>query len=128
MTIKETVDQVTEETRALRKAQGRPVPEGDAEIIRNKQLITNVINGRDPDAPCMDLYTACSIVEGFCDEEPSAEECMNAWAFLISSGHCWRLQGWYGRSAQYNIIDTGLISKDGVIDWDRFDELYPGER
>ena len=70
----------------------------------------------------MDSYTACSIVEGFSGEEHSLEEHMEAWAYLIKSGQCWSLQGWYGRNAT-SLIEQGLISKTGEIDWERVEEL-----
>lgn len=55
----------------------------------------------------MDTYTACSIVEGFDGEEHTPEENTEAWQSLIDSGMCWKLQGWYGRTAQY-LIDEGV--------------------
>lgn len=62
----------------------------------------------------MDLYTACSIVEGFSGEEHTPMETLRAWAYLIKTGKCWSLQGWYGRNAQA-LIEGGLISKTGRI-------------
>lgn len=59
-------------------------------------------------------YDACSIVEGFCGYDASAQEQLEAWAYLIKSGACWSLQGWYGRNATY-LIESGIISKDGEI-------------
>jgi len=48
----------------------------------------------------MDNYTACSIAEGFCGGENAAEkEQIEAWQYLIDTGLCWSLQGWYGRTA-----------------------------
>jgi hypothetical protein len=55
----------------------------------------------------MDSYTACSIAEGFCGYEPSEEELNEAWQFLIDTGLCWKLQGWYGRSAR-DLIEAGI--------------------
>lgn len=47
-------------------------------------------------------------------EDASEQEQLEAWAYLIKTGLCWRLQGWYGRQAtQY--INGGIISKDGKI-------------
>ena len=56
----------------------------------------------------MDLYTACSIAEGFADTEPTEEEIIEAWQYLHNSGHAYRLQGWYGRTAQA-LIEQGII-------------------
>lgn len=55
----------------------------------------------------MDSYTACSIVEGFDGEEHTEEEIIDAWQFLINTGICWQLQGWYGRTAKC-LIDRGI--------------------
>lgn len=37
------------------------------------------------------------------------EEEIEAWQYLIDTGLCWRLQGWYGRTAQ-RLIDGGICS------------------
>jgi hypothetical protein len=55
----------------------------------------------------MDSYTACSIAEGFCGYEPSEEELNEAWQYLIDTGLCWKLQGWYGRNARM-LIENGI--------------------
>ena len=50
-----------------------------------------------------DVYTACGIIEGF---EPIPEGVddyyahVQAWQYLIDSGHAWALQGFYGRTAR----------------------------
>jgi len=60
-------------------------------------------------------YLACAYAEGFCEGEgASEEEQLEAWAYLIKTGQCWNLQGWYGRTAQH-LIDNKVISKDGKI-------------
>lgn len=41
---------------------------------------------------------------------------------LIKTGQAWKLQGAYGRTAK-NLMDKGLILKDGVIDWERYQKL-----
>ena len=63
-----------------------------------------------------DSYTACSIVEGFSGKEESAKNQLKAWAYLIKTGQCWSLQGWYGRTAQ-SFIESGLITKSGRVNW-----------
>lgn len=62
----------------------------------------------------MTTYDACSIVEGFCGYEPTEQEQLEAWAYLIKTGAVWSLQGWYGRTANA-LIDAGYISLDGEI-------------
>lgn len=54
----------------------------------------------------MDPYLACSIAEGFCDFEPTIDDLHAAWQYLIDTGLCWTLQGWYGRSAAH-LIEVG---------------------
>lgn len=61
------------------------------------------------DATAMDTYTACSIVEGFDNEPHTLEEVLDAWQYLVDTGDCWKLQGWYGRNAQ-SLIEQGLIT------------------
>jgi hypothetical protein len=58
----------------------------------------------------MDSYTACAIVEGFDGEEHTEEEQIEAWQYLIDTGLCWKLQGWYGRNAAA-LIDAGICTK-----------------
>lgn len=56
----------------------------------------------------MDSFTACSIAEGFCGgENATEEERIEAWQYLIDTGLCWTLQGWYGRTAKA-LIDAGI--------------------
>jgi hypothetical protein len=54
----------------------------------------------------MDDYTATAIAEGF-EEEESEEQVIEAWQHLIDTGLCWRLQGWFGRTAQ-QLIEAGI--------------------
>lgn len=60
-------------------------------------------------------YLASAYAEGFCEgEDATEEEQLEAWAYLIKTGQCWSLQGWYGRQAK-NLIDSNIISKEGEI-------------
>ena len=60
-------------------------------------------------------YLASAYAEGFCEgENASQEEQLEAWAYLIKTGLCWQLQGFYGRTAQH-LISTGIISQEGII-------------
>lgn len=67
-------------------------------------------------------YDACAAIEGFAATEPTQTDIIEGWAYLIKTGDCWGLQGFYGRGAA-DYINSGLISKEGVIDWDRINEL-----
>lgn len=58
-------------------------------------------------------YLACGKIEGF--EDLDAEE-IEAWAYLISTGDCWTLQGSYGRGAK-QLLEAGYVSEKGVINW-----------
>lgn len=74
-----------------------------------------------------DSYTACSIAEGFCEgENATLKDQLRAWAYLIKTGQCWSLQGWYGRNAG-NLIDRGIISKTGRVQWKVVNALYNEE-
>ena len=53
----------------------------------------------------MDDFTATMIAEGV--EEADEETTIAAWQHLIDSGLCWRLQGWFGRTAK-DFIDRGI--------------------
>ena len=64
----------------------------------------------------MTQYDAVAIAEGFCEHEPTFEETLEAWAYLIETGLCWELQGWFGRNAA-SLIEDGIISREGEIDW-----------
>jgi len=65
-------------------------------------------------------YLACAIAEGFCEGEGAEpEDQIKAWAYLIRTGQCWSLQGWFGRTAS-SLIEAGVISQEGTIDWDEY--------
>ena len=68
-------------------------------------------------------YLATAIAEGFCEGEgASKDDQLKAWAYLIRTGQCWSLQGWFGRTATA-IIQEGVISTDGTISWDLYNDL-----
>lgn len=64
----------------------------------------------------MNPYLAVGIAEGF--EEGTEQEKHDAWQYLVDTGMCWRLQGWFGRTAMA-LIEQGLIEspKEKVKDF-----------
>jgi hypothetical protein len=56
----------------------------------------------------MDSYTAVGIAEGFIEAD-SAEQVIEAWQTLIDTGLCWKLQGWFGRTANA-LIEQGYCT------------------
>lgn len=59
-------------------------------------------------------YNCCAIIEGFSGIEHTPDEILGAWAYLIKTGACWSLQGFYGRNAQH-LIEAEIISDCGDI-------------
>jgi len=56
----------------------------------------------------MTSYLAYAYAEGFCEGEGASEnEQLTAWQYLIDTGLCWKLQGWYGRTAR-DLIESGF--------------------
>lgn len=55
----------------------------------------------------MNAYRAVALAEGF--EEGSEDEIREAWQHLHDTGLAYRLQGWFGRTAQ-RLIETGIIN------------------
>jgi len=53
----------------------------------------------------MDDFTAVMIAEGVQNVEEE-DEYITAWQHLIDTGICWRLQGWFGRTAR-ELIESG---------------------
>lgn len=53
-------------------------------------------------------YNAVGIAEGFIQAE-SEEQIIEAWQYLIDSGLAWKLQGWFGRTAN-QLIEEGICS------------------
>ena len=63
---------------------------------------------------------ACGVIEGYQQVEGDIQETtVEAWAFLIESGACWKLQGFYGRGAS-QWIESEIINRHGLIDWVQF--------
>ena len=56
----------------------------------------------------MDQFNAVGIAEGWIEAE-SEDQFIEAWQSLIDSGLCWKLQGWFGRTAQ-QLIEQGICS------------------
>ena len=53
-------------------------------------------------------YRAVGLAEGF--EEGTKEEIIEAWQYLHDTGHAYKLQGWFGRTAQ-TLIQEGYINE-----------------
>ena len=54
---------------------------------------------------------ACAIAEGFCEGEGATEtQQIEAWQWLHDTRHAYKLQGWYGRTAQ-DLINEGIIKE-----------------
>ena len=56
----------------------------------------------------LDDFTAVGIAEGFIEEDASKQRVIQAWQYLLDTGLCWKLQGWFGRTAN-NMIKEGVI-------------------
>ena len=56
-------------------------------------------------------YLATAYAEGFCEGEDASEvEQLCAWQYLVDTGQAWKLQGWFGRTAN-SLLERNLISK-----------------
>ena len=60
----------------------------------------------------MDSYNAVGIAEGFVEAD-SEEQVLEAWQYLVNTGMAWKLQGWFGRTAQ-QLINQGYINTPGA--------------
>ena len=59
----------------------------------------------------MTPYLATAIAEGFCEGENATEEQqIQAWQYLHDTRQAYKLQGWFGRTAQ-ELINQGIINK-----------------
>jgi hypothetical protein len=54
--------------------------------------------------------------------EMESEDLLTMFAGMIENGMAWSLQGHYGRTAA-GLIENGLISRDGEVDWEQFGEM-----
>ena len=52
-------------------------------------------------------YQAVGLAEGF--EEGTAEQVIQAWQHLHDTGLAYKLQGWFGRTAEA-LLEEGIIS------------------
>jgi hypothetical protein len=59
------------------------------------------------DDPLTD-FDAVSIAEGFAEADPDTT--MRAWQHLVDTGLVWKLQGWFGRTAN-DLLQRGLLRK-----------------
>jgi len=56
----------------------------------------------------MDNFKATGLAEGFIEAE-SEEQVIEAWQHLHDTGLAYKLQGWFGRTAQ-QLINDGIIN------------------
>ena len=56
-------------------------------------------------------------------EDHSLEWIVQLFADLIATGLAWQLQGRYGREAKA-MIDEGIITVQGDVNWDYYEEYY----
>jgi hypothetical protein len=60
----------------------------------------------------MDVFTATMIAEGV-EEVETEGEYLEAWQLLVDTGTCWRLQGWFGRTAMA-MLENGTLAPAGA--------------
>jgi len=72
-------------------------------------------------------YLATAYAEGFCEGEGASNiNQMKAWSYLCGTGIGYSLQGWFGRNITA-MIDSGVMSEDGSIDWVEYADLCCNE-
>ena len=54
----------------------------------------------------MNTFRAVCLAEGL--EDGTEEEVIAAWQYLVDTGLCWSLQGWFGRTA-IALIEAGIV-------------------
>ena len=62
----------------------------------------------------MTNYEAIMIVEGV-NEPKNRKQYLKAWQILVNTGMAWRLQRWFGRTAETMIENGDILSKE---DWE----------
>tara|TARA_R100000742_G_C4279636_1_gene104894 strand:- start:13576 stop:13803 length:228 start_codon:yes stop_codon:yes gene_type:complete len=62
----------------------------------------------------MTNYEAIMIAEGV-NEPKNRKQYLKAWQILVNTGMAWRLQGWFGRTAETMIENGDILSKE---DWE----------
>ncbi len=63
----------------------------------------------------MTIFRAIEIIES---EETNEELLHEAWQFLIDTGTCWNLQGWYGRQAMRLLREGICKMPEEILDQD----------
>lgn len=64
----------------------------------------------------MTIFEATMIAEGNAElagvdpQDLTEEKQLEAWQMLVDTGTCWRLQGWFGRTAAA-LIPQGLVQE-----------------
>lgn len=74
----------------------------------------------------LDSFNACGIIEGFTKENATEEEILTAFQFLVDNGSVWKLQGFYGRTAN-DLIEQGIIRPAKQDHTDYYGNLIRGK-
>ena len=73
---------------------------------KEKEIRISKINGVD--ISNLTDYQAVGLAEGF--EEGTEEQIIEAWQYLHNTRLAYKLQGWFGRTAQ-SLIEQGVINE-----------------